>query len=70
MNILYFYSDNSTKLDSMPRAVAAESGLVAIACINHVSIYIYISPILWYSGFYDSMYSHANSINFCYIFLI
>ena len=42
MNILYFYSDNSTKLDSMPRAVAAESGLVAIACINHVSIYIYI----------------------------
>jgi len=26
----------------MPRAVAAESGLVAIACINHVSIYILV----------------------------
>lgn len=33
------YGDNSTKLDSMPRAVAAESGLVAIACINHIIVF-------------------------------
>lgn len=33
------YGDNSTKLDSMPRAVAAHSGLVAIACINHIVVF-------------------------------
>lgn len=35
---MFVYRDNSIKLDSMPKAVAANgSGLVAVACINHVS---------------------------------
>lgn len=34
------FGDNSIKLDSMPRAIAASgSGLVAVACINHIIVF-------------------------------